>query len=313
MTVKLAVANRKGGVGKSTIATMLAHSFSIWGRYRVLLVDLDSQANSSLILMGGNKWAQARIEERTAADYLFGRFSSDRTDAEKYIYQQSGDLLDEEGYLPSLSLIPGSLEMENYERDLLHELSGATGSDLARIGETIKGRINKRIDQAGFNFDLIIVDCPPGVSFAMEAAIAAADKVIVPFRPDYVSLFAVDRIGRMIEDAPNPRALQEIPKQQRRYAALANLCQNKASHQRLIDDISAFHPVVKTLIPQSSAVANSFDWERQRKSIEKKYGASLPIVRGLYNEVLAMVKAVEGKKGELLPWDRAKRYARPAG
>lgn len=311
MAVKLAVANRKGGVGKSTVSTMLAHSFSIWGRYRVLLVDLDSQANSSLILMGGNQWAQARIEERTAADYLFGQFSGDRTDAERYIFQQAGDLLDEEGYLPSLAVMPGSLEMENYERDLLHELS-VVNSDLARIGETIKNRINKRIEQAGFNFDLIIIDCPPGISFAMEAAIAYADKVIVPFRPDYVSLFAVDRIGRMIENAPTPRALQEIPKQQRRYVTLANLCQNKASHQRLIDDIGAFHPVLKTLIPQSAAVANSFDWERQRKSIEKKYGASLPIVRGLYTEALAIVKAAEGKKGELLPWDRAKRYAKPA-
>jgi chromosome partitioning protein len=311
MAVKLAVANRKGGVGKSTIATMLAHTFSVWGRYRVLLVDLDSQANSSLILMGGNQWAQARIEERTAADYLFDRFSSDRTDAEKYIFAEGGDLLDEEGYLPSLSLIPGSLEMENYERDLLHELSGSS-TDLARIGETIKNRVNRRLDQAGFNFDLLIIDCPPGVSFAMEAAIASADKVIVPFRPDYVSLFAVDRIGRMIEDAPTPRALQEIPKQQRRYAALANLCQNKASHQRLIDDISAFHPVLQTLFPQSSAVANSFDWERQRKSIEKKYGASLPLVRGLFSEVLAMVKAIESKRGELRQWDRAKRYAKPA-
>ena len=49
----LAVANRKGGVGKSTISVMLAHAFAVWGGKRVLMLDLDSQCNASLILQGG--------------------------------------------------------------------------------------------------------------------------------------------------------------------------------------------------------------------------------------------------------------------
>ncbi len=310
MTVIIAIANRKGGVGKSTVSTMLAHSLSIWARQRVLVIDLDSQANSSLILMGGNNWAQARIEERTAAEYLFEQFSSDRGNADKYIYTPAGDMLDMDGFPPQLGLIPGSLEMENHERDLLHRLSGAN-SDLARVSETIKGRINKRIEQAGLNFDIIIVDCPPGISFATEAALAMADKVIVPFRPDYVSLFAVDRIARMIEDAANPRSLQEIPKASRRYIALANLCQNKPSHQRLIEDIGAFHPVMKTQIPHSSAVANAFDWERQRKFIDKKYGAAVNVVRDLYSEISPVIKDIEAKKGVAGAWKQKTLYTRP--
>jgi cellulose biosynthesis protein BcsQ len=296
MAVTIAIANRKGGVGKSTVSTMLAHGLSVWARQRVLLIDLDSQANSSLILMGGANWAQARIEERTTADYLFEQFSSDRGDAERFIHAQAGDLLDLDGFPPQLSLIPGSLEMENHERDLLTRLSGSY-SDLARIGETIKSRITKSIEQAGLNFDVIIADCPPGISYATEAAIAMADKVIVPFRPDYVSVFAVDRIARMIEDAPTPRALQEKPKTARRYVALANLCQTKPSHQRLIEDISAFHPVLRTKIPHSDSVANAFDWERQRKPIDKKYGASVHVVRDLYSEVMPIIKDAEQKKG----------------
>lgn len=310
MTVIIAIANRKGGVGKSTVSTMLAHSLSIWARQRVLVIDLDSQANSSLILMGGNNWAQARIEERTAADYLFEQFSSDRGDAERYIFPQAGDVLDMDGFLPTLALIPGSLEMENYERDLLHRLSGSN-TDLARVSETIKGRITKRIQQAGLNFDVIVIDCPPGISFATEAALALADKVIVPFRPDYVSLFAVDRIARMIEDTPNPRALQEIPKASRRYVALANLCQSKPSHQRLIEDIGAFHPVMKTQIPHSSAVANAFDWERQRKFIDKKYGAAISVVREFYSELSPLIKDIEGKKGLGGAWQQKTLYTRP--
>ncbi len=309
MSAIIAIANRKGGVGKSTISTMLAHSLSVWARYRVLVIDLDSQANSSLILMGGNNWAQARMEERTAADYLFQQFSSDRSDAEKYIFASAGDVLSTEGYNPPLALMPGSLEMENYERDLLHRLSGGN-SDLAGMSESIKNSITMKLLLAAMNFDVLILDCPPGISFATEAALAIADKVIVPFRPDYVSLFAVDRIARMIENVPNPRALQEIPKFKRRYTALANLCLAKPSHQRLIDDIGAFHPVLKTQIAQSSAVANAFDWERERKSIDKKYGSAMPIVRSLYTEVMPMIHDIENKKGSEATWDRTNLFAR---
>ncbi len=48
----LAVANCKGGVSKSTISVMLAHAFAVWRGKRVLLIDLDAQSNSSLILTG---------------------------------------------------------------------------------------------------------------------------------------------------------------------------------------------------------------------------------------------------------------------
>ncbi len=310
MTVTIAIANRKGGVGKSTITTMLAHSLSVWGKFRVIVVDLDSQANSSLILMGGRNWAQARIEERTAADYLFEQFSSDRFDAEKYIFANVGDVTSPETKMAEISLIPGSLEMENHERDLIHRLSGAN-ADLARLSEIIKGRICKRLEHAGRNFDIMLIDCPPGISYATEAALQFADRVVVPFRPDYVSLFAVDRIARMIENADSPRALQEIPKSQRRYIALANLCQNKPSHKRLIDDISAFHPVMKTQIPQSAAVSNAFDWEREPRSIEQKYGSAMPLVRDLYSELLPIVEQVQAKKGAVGEWDLTKIYARP--
>ena len=51
-----AAANRKGGVGKSTVAVMLTHALSVHGGKRVLVIDLDSQCNASLILLGGQGW-----------------------------------------------------------------------------------------------------------------------------------------------------------------------------------------------------------------------------------------------------------------
>ena len=58
----LAVSNRKGGVGKSTIAVMLAHAAAAWSRQRVLVMDLDTQCNASLMLVGGVGWERANRE-----------------------------------------------------------------------------------------------------------------------------------------------------------------------------------------------------------------------------------------------------------
>ena len=67
MTQFLAVSNRKGGVGKSTIAVMLAHATAAWSKRRVLVMDLDTQCNASLMLIGGVGWERACREGRTIA------------------------------------------------------------------------------------------------------------------------------------------------------------------------------------------------------------------------------------------------------
>ena len=69
MAFFLAVANRKGGVGKSTLAVGLAHAAAVWGAKRVLVLDLDSQCNASLILQGGQGWLAAR--ELLQRGYVF--------------------------------------------------------------------------------------------------------------------------------------------------------------------------------------------------------------------------------------------------
>lgn len=306
MSVCFAIANRKGGVGKSTITTMLAHSLSVWGQYRVLVLDLDSQANTSLILFGGNNWAKARVDERTAADYLLEPHSTDGVDYDKYIFHNVGDIAGFDRRKPQISLMPGSLEMEDYERELLHRLSGSN-ANLYNVEQGVRGRIARQLRKFGPNFDVVLIDCPPGISFATEAALQTADKVVVPFRPDYVSLFAVDRIARMIEDKPNPKSVQDVLMDQRRYVTVANLCRTTSAHQRLIEELKAYHPMLQTQIPQSAAVANAFDWEGTRKNIAKKYGSAVGVLQQLYMEILTIIHRIE-KSRETVHHGISKRH-----
>src|SRR5258706_11465017 len=66
----VAVSNRKGGVGKSTIAVMLAHAAAAWSGRRVLVMDLDTQCNASLMLIGGGRMENGSPDGPNAFAYL---------------------------------------------------------------------------------------------------------------------------------------------------------------------------------------------------------------------------------------------------
>lgn len=294
----LAVANRKGGVGKSTVATMLAHAFSVWGEMRVLLIDVDAQANSSLILIGGDQWVQARKRDATVADYIYDFFPLKPVEPVSYVVPEASDLRAQDGGVPLLTLMPGSLEIEDREHEIMMRLAGE-GTPFHQVQEAVTTRFKSLLIKAAEGYDLVILDCPPGISFSTRAAIAIADTVLVPFRPDYVSLFAVDRIGRMIEDCDPPAQLRDIPADQRRYVALVNMYRESSIHDRLVAEMAAFHPVLQTRIPQSAAIANAFDWEANRRTIRQKYKTALPHVEALYGELLPVVERRRGWRKEI--------------
>ncbi len=90
--ILMAVANRKGGVGKSTVTTMLAHGFAAIGEQRVLVVDLDTQCNSSIILTGGERWDAARRARRTIADYFDQKYDRPKLRPDDFIINKAGDI-----------------------------------------------------------------------------------------------------------------------------------------------------------------------------------------------------------------------------
>src|SRR5690349_17022307 len=70
VTKYIAVSNRRGGVGKTTLTMMVAYGLAVTGRQRVLLVDLDAQASTSIVMMGHKRWREAREAKRTNAHLL---------------------------------------------------------------------------------------------------------------------------------------------------------------------------------------------------------------------------------------------------
>jgi cellulose biosynthesis protein BcsQ len=187
-------------------------------------------------------------------------------------------------------VLPGSLLLEDIQGELFMREANQ-GSDPEVIGQRVRGKLERLLKRFAGDFDMVILDCAPGLSFAALAALRAADKVLVPFRPDYVSQLAVDRVALLIEEKRNLDDLEEIPFDQRRYVCLANYVRNIGPERVLVDEIADLHPMLGTQLPQRDSIANAFDWVGQRRSMEQKYGDSLADARKLYEEVSAMMPA----------------------
>ena len=185
---------------------------------------------------------------------------------------------------PRLALLPGSLLLEDIQGELyLRQASQSHIPDV--VASRVRGRIGELLRRFEANFDMVILDCPPGLSFAALAALRIADRVLVPFRPDYVSQLAVDRIALLIEEKANLDALGELPFDDRRYACIANGVRPVGKDRVLIDEIAALHPMIDCTIPHKDAIANAFDWEPRLRAIEDKYGAGSEDIRRLFDQI----------------------------
>ena len=290
MSYFLAVANRKGGVGKSTISVMLAHAFAVWGRKRVLLIDLDAQSNSSLILLGGEQWIAAQRTSKTVAAYIEDRlYSIEQTKIREYIVEGIGDVHEMPGRKPGLALLPGSLKFEDMQDELITFYS-RHNTPFHQAKQKCANHFRQALTFASPLADVVIMDCAPGLSNATAAALALAAKVVVPFRPDAVSEFAVDRISSIIEGKPYDEVLA-IDKARRRYVCVANAVRSGGRDETIIDTIAFNHPTLATRIPQSPDIANAFDWSDERQTLDEKYGGSVGALRALYDELVSRLTA----------------------
>lgn len=291
MAFSIAVANRKGGVGKSTVSVMLAQAYAVWGKKRVLVLDLDAQCNTSLILLGGEGWKTAKDQGHTITEYFEDQFDGvpDRKPKD-YLTHDVGDVVAAAGRPSGISVLCGSLFLEDIQNELLLRQSRHT-NDPRVLSDRVRGRIEQLLMRFQTNFDVVVLDCAPGLSAASMAAIKMASKVIVPYRPDYVSQFAVDRIAQIIEGRFGPGDYARVDKDQRRYLCLANYFRNNGRDAIIAETIEHEHPALKVRIPPSEALADAFDFIGERVSIEEKYGKDVAVVKALYDEMVQRVYA----------------------
>jgi len=179
----IAVMNTKGGVGKSTMVLALSETLSTYHGKKVLVIDSDSQASVSSMLMTVANLHKLQNEGLTLVDFLVARVLQNViNDWPRFVVRNVSDVDDAR----SVFLIPSDMQLTLFEREVSKEsLHGRLRAAIGGLLSEVRGV-----------FDIILVDCPPGLSVLTESWLREADFHISPTKADYVSVCGLEVFRR---------------------------------------------------------------------------------------------------------------------
>lgn len=283
----VSVMNFKGGSGKTTTASHLAQYLALHG-YRILAIDLDPQASLSA-LFGYQPETHVGANET-----LYGAIRYD--DLRRPIAE-----VVRATYIPDLHIIPGNLELMEFEHDTPRALMQRTAGDtlfFARIGQAIA--------QAQNLYDVVVIDCPPQLGYLTLSALTAATAVLITIHPQMLDVMSMGQFlqmtGDLLEEVTNAGASTNYD--WLRYLITRFEPSDGPQNQMVAFLRSIFgshvliHPTLKSTAISDAGLTNQTIFEVERQHFTRStYDRALESVNNVNAEIEGLIRQTWGRTG----------------
>ena len=198
----VAVINYKGGVGKTTVTANLAAELAFRGK-KVLVLDMDAQASLTFSFVTPDFWDNELEKNRTIKSW-FDAISNGKEppSLRSFVYSPMpvNKWLNKDG--GKLDIICSHLGLLNVDLELAILLSGASLQQSKNNYLKTHGQLRRAMKElaAESDYDVVLLDCPPNFNIVTKNAIIAAEKILIPAKPDYLSTLGIDYLQRSVRE-----------------------------------------------------------------------------------------------------------------